>query len=934
VPKPLVIVESPAKAKTIKGYLGADFTVQASVGHIRDLPRDKKELQEQFPDKVDTHGRLAGINPDDHFDAVYVVHASKKKVVADLKRALKDADELIVATDEDREGEAIGWHVLEVLNPRVPVKRMVFHEITPHAIREALESSRELDMKLVEAQEGRRVLDRLVGWETSPVLWRVFGRGQAASAGRVQSVATRLVVERERARMRFRSGQWYDLEGTFVAEELPFGATLVELDGKRVADGRDFDADTGTIAAGRDVVLLNGDRAERLAEQLRDVPYTVTSVDSEPFTERPRAPFTTSTLQQEAGRKLRYPASRTMAIAQRLYERGYITYMRTDSTNLSEQAINAARTAIQEQYGAEYLPAQPRHYRNKVKNAQEAHEAIRVAGDRIRSPEAVAGELDADERRLYELIWIRTIACQMNDARGSKTTIRLGATSTSGERASFRAAGKTYDFLGWRRVYVEDVDEGEEVESEARLPSVRKGQSVDCTNVSAVGHDTKPPARYTEASLVKELEARGIGRPSTYAAVIETIQARGYVWRKGTALVPAWTAFAVTNLLERHFGHLVDYGFTATMEEALDVIARGEGEAEKWLHSFYFGNGTPGLRELVSDDHLASIDPRGVSTIPIGSDGDGHEIVVRVGRYGPYVQRAEDETASLPPDLAPDELTPEIALDLIAKQSEGPRSLGEDPDTGLSIYVLTGRFGPYVQLGEQENGTKRKPKRASLFKDQTPESVTFEEALQLLSLPRVVGVDAEDREIVASPGRFGPYLKRADGETRSLTDEGQLLTITLPEAEALYAQPKLRRGRQQKPPIAELGAHPDSGAQVRVLDGRYGPYVSDGSVNATVPRGTDPTAVTLDEAVALLRARAEAAPRPRKATKKAAKKTTKKAAKKTTKKTAKKTAKKTTKKAVKKTAAKSTATDTSAATRAIDQAAGETTSTDVDRAAP
>jgi len=891
VAKPLVIVESPAKAKTIAGYLGSDYTVKASVGHIRDLPRSKDEV----PDSLKaTHGRLAGIDPDDHFDACYVVPANKKKVVAELKQALKGADELILATDEDREGEAIGWHVLEALGPRVPVKRMVFHEITPHAIREALENPRDLDMKLVEAQEGRRKLDRIVGWETSPVLWRVFGRGQAASAGRVQSVAVRMVVERERARMRFRSGQWHDLEGTFVAEAQPFRAALVELDGKRVAEGRDFDPATGGIAAARvaDVVLLDADRARDLAERLREVPYRVTSTESDPFTERPRAPFTTSTLQQESGRKLRFTASRTMAVAQRLYERGFITYMRTDSTNLSEQAIGAARVAIGEQYGNEYLPPQPRSYRNKVKNAQEAHEAIRPAGDRIRTPGEVNAELDGDERRLYELIWIRTVACQMADARGRKMTIRLGATSTQGERAVFRASGKAYDFLGWRRAYVEDVDEGDEVESEARLPAVAEGTAVTCSELASVGHETKPPARYTEASLVKELEERGIGRPSTYAAVIETIQARGYVWRKGTALVPAWTAFAVTNLLEQHFGHLVDYSFTATMEEALDVIARGEGEAEKWLHSFYYGNGTPGLHSLVSDEHLALISPRGVSTIAIGKDDTGHEIIVRVGRYGPYVQREDDETASLPPDIAPDELSVELALELIAKQSQGPRTLGDDPETGLPILVLTGRFGPYVQLGEQQEGTKKKPKRASLFSTMTPETVTHEEAVKLLSLPRVVGTDAEDREIVASPGRFGPYLKRADGETRSLASEDQLFTTTLADAEALYAQPKMRRGRQQKPPLAELGVNPDNGQAVRVLEGRYGVYVTDGNVNATVPRGADPTALSLDEAVGLLRARAEAAPKKAKAT---VKKGAKKAAKKSTKKAAKKVAKKTTK---------------------------------------
>jgi len=910
VAKPLVIVESPAKAKTIAGYLGSDYTVKASVGHIRDLPRSKEEVPD---DKKATHGRLAGIDPDDHFDACYVVPANKKKVVTELKQALKGADELILATDEDREGEAIGWHVLEALNPRVPVKRMVFHEITPNAIREALANPRELDMKLVEAQEGRRKLDRIVGWETSPVLWRVFGRGQAASAGRVQSVAVRMVVERERARMRFRSGQWSDLEGTFlaagansgVAEAQPFRASLVELDAKRLAEGRDFDPATGAIAAARvaDVVLLDAERAEALANRLRDVAYRVTSTESDPFTERPRAPFTTSTLQQESGRKLRFTASRTMAVAQRLYERGFITYMRTDSTNLSEQAVGAARTAIREQYGEEYLPSQPRTFKSKVKNAQEAHEAIRPAGDRIRTPDAVNAELDGDERRLYELIWIRTVACQMSDARGRKMTIRLGATSTQGEQATFRASGKAYDFLGWRRAYIEDVDEGDEVESEARLPAVVEGAAVSCTELASVGHETKPPARYTEASLVKELEERGIGRPSTYAAVIETIQARAYVWRKGTALVPAWTAFAVTNLLERHFGHLVDYSFTATMEEALDVIARGEGEAEKWLHSFYYGNGTPGLHELVDDEHMALINPRGVSTIPIGVDDTGHEIIVRVGRYGPYVQREDNETASLPPEIAPDELTVALALDLIAKQSEGPRNLGNDPETALPVFVLTGRFGPYVQLGEQEDGKKKKPKRASLFATMTPETVTFDEALQLLSLPRVVGTDAEGHEIVASPGRFGPYLKRDDGDTRSLSAEEQLFTVTLDEALALYAQPKMRRGRQQKPPLAELGENPDNGQQVRVLEGRYGVYVTDGNVNATVPRGSDPTTLTLDEAVGLLRARAEAGPKKakkaaKKPAKKAAKKVAKKTAAKTTKKPAAKTAKKTAKKAV------------------------------------
>ncbi len=907
--RPLVIVESPAKARTIAGFLGADYEVKASIGHIRDLPRSRDEVPDQFKE---THGRLAGIDPDKHFDVVYVVPANKKKVVAELKQALKNADELIVATDEDREGEAIGWHVLEVLQPRVPVRRMVFHEITPKAIQDALDNPRTLDMKLVEAQEGRRVLDRLVGWETSPVLWRrVSG---ARSAGRVQSVAVRLVVERERARMAFRSGAWFDLEGAFEANDVAFGASLAELDGRRVAEGRDFDPATGRVPADRDVVVLDHDAADALAERLRDAAFAVASVESTPFTERPRAPFTTSTLQQEASRKLRFGSARAMAVAQRLYERGYITYMRTDSTNLSEQAISASRNAIREQYGEEYLPAQERVYRSRVKNAQEAHEAIRPAGDRIRHPDEVARELDSDERNLYELIWIRTIACQMADARGRRMTIRLGATSTAGERAAFRAGGKTYDFLGFRRAYVEDVDEGDDTESEARLPAVVEGETVRCEVLAPVGHETKPPARYTEASLVKELEERGIGRPSTYAAVIETIQAREYVWKKGTALVPSWTAFAVTRLLEEHFGHLVDYGFTATMEEALDVIARGEGETEKWLHSFYFGNGQAGLRELASEDNLARIDVREINTVPLGTDDEGRRVDVRVGRYGPYVQRGDEERASIPPDVVPDELTVEFALRLIEQQAEGPQSLGADPVSGKSVYLLNGRFGPYVQLGEMDDSGE-KPKRASLLRAMTPSEVTLDDALQLLSLPRVVGVDADGAEITAQLGRYGPYIKRGT-DSRSLDTEEQLFTITLEQALGIFAQPK-RRGRAVKPPLAELGEHPETGVPVRVLDGRFGPYVTDGTTNATIPRGTDPTALTLDEAVVLLRERA--ARGPAKKAKKTAKRTAKKAAKKTAstdgaKKTAKKTAKKKAAKKTTKQAAKKRAQASPAAT--------------------
>ncbi len=928
--KPLIIVESPTKARTITGFLGrdgaSDVVVMSSVGHVRDLPNKRDQLPQ---DKRDSHARLLGVNPDDHFDVVYVVPPNKKKVISELKAALKNADEVYLATDEDREGEAIAWHLLETLKPKVPVKRMVFHEITPAAIQDAIDNPRDLDLKLVEAQEGRRVLDRLVGYEVSPVLWRKIGRG-APSAGRVQSVAVRLVVDRERARMAFRSGAWFDIEGLFFAEQVKFAATLSHLDDRKLASGSDFDAATGQLKDSADVVRLDEAGAIALRDRLIGSEFRVQSIEAKPFTRRPYAPFTTSSLQQESSRKLGFPASKTMAVAQRLYERGYITYMRTDSTNLSEQAVTAARGAILERYGDQYLPAEPRIYKSKVKNAQEAHEAIRPAGERIRMPEEVAGELDTDERRLYELIWVRTVACQMVDARGRTTTLLLGATSTAEERAVFRATGTTWDFLGFRKAYVEGNDEEQAAsldDQEATLPNVSSGDRAACESLAPAGHATRPPARFTDASLVKELEERGIGRPSTYASVIQTIQDRGYVWRKGQALIPRWNAFAVINLLERHFGHLVDYGFTAAMEEALDVIARGEGESEKWLHSFYFGNGQMGLRELVADEHLATIDPRSVSIVPIGHD-DEVEVIVRVGRYGAYVQRGEDAdgaTASLPEDVVPDELTVEQALELIARKAEGPRTIGDDPETGKPIYVMAGPYGPYVQLGDQEEGKKKKPQRASLFKSMDTESLSLEQALSLLTLPRVVGVDEEGREIVASPGRFGPYLRREDGDSRSLKDEEQLLTITLQECVAIYALPKQRGRGAAKPPLQELGDSPVTGKLIRVLEGRFGAYVTDGVTNATIPRSTDPTTLNVEDALMLLRARAElneSSPRPVRGAKKAtakkatAKKTTAKKA--TAKKaSAKKTAKKTSgiettvKKVVKKSAVKKAAKKTS-----------------------
>ncbi|MFN8027615.1 MAG: type I DNA topoisomerase [Acidimicrobiia bacterium] len=862
VAKPLVIVESKAKADTIAGFLGRDrYTVKPSVGHIRDLPQGAKQAPKTV---TKPQVRRLGIDVDDHFRPVYIVPDNKKHVVAELKAALKDASEVYLATDEDREGEAISWHLLEVLKPKVPVKRMVFHEITEQAIADAIDNWRELDMKLVEAQEGRRILDRLVGYEVSNVAFRRIGRG--TSVGRVQSVATRLVVDRERARMAFRSGQYWDLEGTFHAHEQSFPATLVDIDGKRLALGRDFDPDTGALKADSNVALLDEGAVVALAARLDGVDFTVASVDTKQHMEKPKAPFITSTLQQEAGRKLGFSAGRTMSIAQGLYERGLITYMRTDSTSLSEQAVSAARRQIASLYGDAYLPAQPREYRSKVKNAQEAHEAIRPAGDRMRTADDVGGELrSSDERRLYDLIWKRTVASQMADARIQRVTLKLGATSTANEQVTFQASGRTIEFPGYLRAYVEGADdpEAELEDRETILPPLQERERVDCQELRPAGHTTQPPARFTEASLVKELEERGIGRPSTYVSVIETILARDYVFKKGTALVPTWKAFAKVQLLERYFSHLIDYTFTATMEEALDAVARGEGEAEKWLDSFYFGNGTVGLRELVSDERLAQIDMAEVNSVHVGVDAQGNELIVRVWPNGARIERG-DEKAPIPVDLAPDELTPEKAEELLAKGGGGPRELGTDPETGLTVLVLSGRFGPFVQLGEQAEGSKEKPKRASLFASMEPDTVTLDEALQLLALPRVVGTDTDGEEITAQNGRYGPYIKKGT-DSRSLGAESELFTVTLEQAQAIFAQPKQRRGRVAKPPIAELGLHPDSGAPVRVLDGRFGPYITDGTTNATVPRGIQPDAVTLNEAVELLAERAARGPAKKKA---------------------------------------------------------------------
>lgn len=915
MPKPLVIVESPAKAKTIEGFLGRDTVrVVASYGHVRDLPSSAKEVPKSITDR---DVRRLGIDVEDHFKPVYVIPEQKKERVRALKDALKDASEIYLATDEDREGEAISWHVLELLKPSVPVKRMVFHEITRSAIEAAIADSRELDMKLVEAQEGRRILDRLFGYEMSLVARR--RAGGAVSAGRVQSVAARLVVERERARMAFRVASYWDLAGTFVktddddgderrvrpssadepelAEASSGGAfpgTLVAISGRRLASGKDFEPATGQLSDGAEVVVLDEAEATALAERLRDASFTVTSVETKAVTERPKPPFTTSTLQQEAARKLGFSAARAMSVAQALYENGYITYMRTDSTNLSGEALTAARSRIESLYGKEYLPAEPRVYRGKVKNAQEAHEAIRPSGDEMRALDDVASTIDADLeikvsksdcKRLYELVWMRTVASQMADARVQRVTARLAAESGNGDgTVEFQATGRTIEFPGYLRAYVEGADDpdAELEDREAILPALDEGNNVECRELVPAGHSTQPPARYTEASLVKELEERGIGRPSTYASVIDTLLRRDYVWKKGTALVPGWTAFAKQQLLERHFPHLIDYEFTATMEEALDTIARGEAEAEKWLHAFWFGDGQPGLKELVDDDHLATIDPAEVNAIHIGNNAQGAEIIVRVWSNGASVQCGDDK-APVPVDLAPDELTVELAEEIIEKGSAGPRVLGNDPETGLPVLALTGRYGPFVQLGEMEEGSKDKPKRASLFASMQPDTVTLDEAVALLALPRVVGADGEGNEITAQNGRYGPYLKKGT-DSRSLESEEQLFTVTLEQAEAIFAQPKRRRGRAAKPPIADLGPHPETGQPVRVLDGRFGPYVTDGTINATVPRGVEPASIDLDQAVELLREREARGPAkkrtpPKKTTKRVVKKGTSKTAK-------------------------------------------------------
>ncbi len=910
----LVIVESPTKARKIAGYLGSNYIVESSRGHIRDLPRNAADVPAKY--KTEPWARL-GVNVEDNFEPLYIISPDKKSTVTELKGLLKDVDELYLATDGDREGEAIAWHLLETLKPRVPVKRMVFHEITEPAIRAAAENPRDLDNDLVDAQETRRILDRLYGYEVSPVLWKKVA--PKLSAGRVQSVATRIIVQRERDRMAFRSASYWDVVAELDASVSDpnaapprFTARLVNVDSKRVATGRDFDS-LGALRKPDEVVVLDEAAAGSLAAGLQGSSLSVASVEEKPYTRKPYPPFMTSTLQQEAGRKLRFSSERTMSIAQRLYENGYITYMRTDSTTLSESAINAARNQARQLYGDEYVHPSPRQYTRKVKNAQEAHEAIRPAGDTFATPGALHRELDTDEFRLYELIWQRTVASQMADARGTTLSLRISGTSSEGREVTFAASGRTITFAGFLKAYVETVDElagGEADDAESRLPQLRQGQRVDATRLNADGHTTNPPARYTEASLIKALEELGIGRPSTYSSIIKTIQDRGYVHKKGSALVPSWVAFAVTGLLEQHFGRLVDYDFTAAMEDELDEIATGQERRTNWLSNFYFGGEhgvadsiarAGGLKKLVGVN-LEGIDAREVNSIKLFDDEEGRPIVVRVGKNGPYLERmitGEDgepkpQRANLNDEITPDELTLELAETLFATPQEG-RVLGVDPETGHEIVAKDGRYGPYVtevlppppdddpgvtaKKGKKPTGPK--PRTGSLLRSMDLQTITLEDALKLLSLPRVVGVDpANGEEITAQNGRYGPYLKRGT-DSRSLATEDQIFDITLEEALKIYAEPK-RRGRQgaSAPPLRELGTDPASGKPMVIKDGRFGPYVTDGETNASLRKGDDVMSITDERASELLADRRARGPVKRTAKKATRKAPAKKAAKK------------------------------------------------------
>jgi DNA topoisomerase-1 len=878
MPKPLVIVESPAKARTLSRFLGNQYRVEASYGHVRDLPESAADVPKEIKGKP--WGRL-GVDTDGEFTPYYVIPADKKKYVTALKAALKDASEVILATDPDREGESISWHLKQILKPKVKVRRIVFHEITEDAIKQALDEAHEdVDENLVRAQESRRILDRLYGYTLSPVLWKKVQTG--LSAGRVQSVAVRLIVEREEERMAFRSAAYWDIDATIRAEGRDFTATLARVDGERVATGKDFDS-KGQLAGGRVVHLKTEGETNALRQGLmRGLPWTVTGVEEKPFTQRPAPPFTTSTLQQDANRKFGFSAERTMQIAQRLFQgvdigggdlEGLISYHRTDSTTLSDKALSEAAHAVKAMYGSDYYKG-PRQYQTRVRNAQEAHEAIRPTEFR-RTPQSLESVLESDELRVYELIWKRAIASQMADARMQRTTVEITGRTPSGQEAAFTASGKAIEFAGYLRAYVEGSDDpaAELDEQETLLPKLAVGDRVQAPDqvdapvvavkVESKGHETTPPARFTEASLVKRLEEEGIGRPSTYAPTVATIQRRGYVSRQGKALVPSFTAFAVTRLLREHFGDYVDIGFTAEMEEILDQISNGEREWLDFIQEFYRGNGKHhGLENLVEEKEQAIDYP----VVDVGADPESRlPVRVRIGRYGPFLQLGESSEegprASLPDELAPADLTLEKALALLKAKAQGPRSLGTDPASGLPVYVMHGRFGAYVQLGgPPEKGSSEKPRRASLGREHTEESIGLTDALRLLSLPRELGVAADGETVIANVGRFGPYVKHGS-EFRSLDASDDVHTVTLDRAKELLAQPKksVRRQRAAPKELKALGAHPESGEQVRILDGRYGPYVSDGTTNASLPKGLAPESLTMAQAQELLAARAGAA---------------------------------------------------------------------------
>ncbi|MEE2938955.1 MAG: type I DNA topoisomerase [Planctomycetota bacterium] len=884
--KTLVIVESPTKAKTLKKFLGKDYVVESSVGHIRDLPKNAAEIPAKF--KKEAWSRL-GVNVEEDFTPLYIVQPEKRQKIRELKAKLKEVDRLLLATDEDREGEAISWHLVEELKPKVPYQRMVFHEITKKAILEALGETREIDSDLVQAQESRRVLDRLYGYEVSPILWKKIK--PKLSAGRVQSVATKILVDRERARMRFVRAEYWDLSARFTpttgeGKGKEFEARLTTLGGKRIASGKDFDPDTGKLKRD-DVELLTAASAKELKAKLETGEFTILSAEEKPFSKSPAAPFTTSTLQQEGNRKLRFDAKRTMRAAQRLYENGFITYMRTDSVTLSTQAIELTRAAITESYGGDFVPDEPRLYKGKSQNAQEAHEAIRPAGEAIAPVSEIRKALGEDEAKVYELIWMRTLACQMKDAKGRRMVLKVGEKDGT-IQAVCQASGSVIDFPGFLRAYVEGSDDPDAAlaDKETILPPVAQGDDARASVLDAEEHHTTPPARLTEATLVKTLEEEGIGRPSTYASIIDTILRRDYTFKKGSALVPTFTAFAVVSLMEQHMGHLIDPSFTAKMESSLDAISRGDDERLPYLRKFYDEGfeRAPGLRPLL-DKKVEDIDARTVCSIPIGKSSKDEDLIVRVGRYGPFIQCGE-RTAPIPAETAPDEISAAFAEQLIEDKAKGDEPLGVHPESNLPIFVKTGRYGPYVQLGSGGDG-KEKPKMVSLLKGMTVEDVDLEIAIALSSLPRSLGDDGNGEEILAYNGRYGPYIKRG-ADTRSLTADDHLLSITRERALELLAEEKRGRGRAAAPePIKVFKDVKDlDGGEIKLLKGRYGPYVSDGEVNASLPRDFEnPESITESFALELLEIQRE-----KKGKKKAKKKASKKAAKKKT--TKKKAAKK------------------------------------------